>query len=85
MLGIKAEIDLIFALLPLVIRNPNMVYIFLLLKSRFNSKATKLLRCSKELNRESRENREWSRRCDPAFFVLNEKGTLLVTICHCFD
>jgi hypothetical protein len=27
-LGIKAEIDLIFTLLPLVIRNPNMVYIF---------------------------------------------------------
>jgi hypothetical protein len=27
-LGLKAEIDLIFTLLPLVMRDPNMVYIF---------------------------------------------------------
>jgi hypothetical protein len=27
-LGLKAEIDLIFTLLPLVIKDPNMVYIF---------------------------------------------------------
>jgi hypothetical protein len=27
-LGLKAEMDLIFTLLPLVIRDPNMVYIF---------------------------------------------------------
>jgi len=27
-LGLKAEIDLIFTLLPLVVRDPNMVYIF---------------------------------------------------------
>ena len=39
----------------------------------------------RKLNRESRASREWSRRCDPAAFVLNERGTLLVVVRHCFD
>lgn len=43
------------------------------------------MRVPQRLNRESRVNREWSRRCDPALFVLNERGTLSVSICHCFD
>ena len=39
----------------------------------------------RKLNRESREIREWSRRCDPASFGLNERGTFLVVVRHCFD
>ena len=39
----------------------------------------------RKLNRESRENREWSRRCDPAPFELIEGGTFLVAVRHCFD
>ena len=44
--------------------------------------------CSTEvrkLNREFRVIRKWSRRCDPASFGLNERGTFLVVVCHCFD
>ena len=36
MLGLKAEIDLIFTFLPLVMRDPNMVYIFLLYQPFIN-------------------------------------------------
>jgi hypothetical protein len=35
-LGFKAEMDLIFTLLPLVIRDPNIVYIFLLYQPFIN-------------------------------------------------
>ena len=42
--------------------------------------------CAKvhKLNRESRENREWSRRCNPGLSLQNVKAPFSLD-CHCFD